>query len=57
MFYDIKPFKDATLCYVYALEVCDVLLGKPYMLKHHYVYMSRPLNVSVILKVKPYRIP
>jgi hypothetical protein len=28
--YGIKPFKYEILCGIYPLEVCDVLLGKPY---------------------------
>ena len=33
--YVIKPFKDEVLCDVAPLEVCDVLLGQPYMWKCH----------------------
>jgi hypothetical protein len=29
--YDIKPFNDEVLCDVNPLEVCDVLLGQPYL--------------------------
>jgi hypothetical protein len=29
--YDIHPFKDEVLCDVAPLDVCDVLLGQPYM--------------------------
>jgi hypothetical protein len=29
--YDIQPFKDEVLCDVSPLDVCDVLLGQPYM--------------------------
>ena len=29
--YDIKPFNDDVLCDVSPLEVCDVLLGQPYL--------------------------
>jgi hypothetical protein len=29
--YGIKPFKDEVLCDVDPLEVCDVLLGQPYL--------------------------
>jgi len=29
--YDIKPFKDKVLCDIFPLEVCDVLLGQPYL--------------------------
>jgi hypothetical protein len=31
--YDIKPFKDEVLCDISPLEVCDVLLGQPYLWK------------------------
>ena len=39
------------------LEVCDVLLGQPYMWKHHVVYESRPRSVIITLGVQLYRIP
>jgi hypothetical protein len=29
--YNIKPFKDEVLCDVAPLEVCDVILGQPYL--------------------------
>jgi hypothetical protein len=29
--YNIKPFKDKVLCDIAPLEVCDVLLGQPYL--------------------------
>jgi hypothetical protein len=35
--YDIKPFKDEVLYDISSLEVCDVLLGQPYLWKHHVV--------------------
>ena len=38
--YAIKPFKDEVLCDIDPLEVYDVLLGQPYMLKRHAVYES-----------------
>ena len=38
------------------LEVCGVILGQPYMWKHHAVYESRPRNVIVTLRGKLYRI-
>ena len=38
--YGIKPFKDEVLCDVAPLEVCDVLLGQPYMWKRHSIYES-----------------
>jgi hypothetical protein len=31
--YNIKPFKDEVLCDVAPLEVCNVLLGQPYLWK------------------------
>jgi hypothetical protein len=31
--YDIKNFKDEVLCDIAPLEVCDVILGKPYFWK------------------------
>jgi hypothetical protein len=53
----INPFKDELLCDVSPLEVCNVLLGQPYLWKHHVVYESRPHNVIITLKNKLYRIP
>ena len=47
--YAIKPFKDEVLCDVAPLEVCDVLLGQPYMWKRHAVYESRPRGVIITL--------
>jgi hypothetical protein len=55
--YDIKPFKDEVLCDVSPLEVCDVLLGQPYLWKCHVVYESRPRSVIITLNRKLYRIP
>jgi hypothetical protein len=55
--YDIQPFKDEVLCDVDPLDVCDVLLGQPYMWKHHVVYESRPRSVIVSLGGHLYRIP
>jgi hypothetical protein len=55
--YDIKPFKDEVLCDVAPLEVCDVLLGQPYLWKCHVVYESRPHSVIITLDRKLYRIP
>jgi hypothetical protein len=46
--YDIQPFKDEVLCDVSPLDVCDVLLGQPYMWKCHVIYESRPV-VSLLL--------
>jgi hypothetical protein len=55
--YDIKPFKDEVLCDISPLEVCDVLLGQPYLWKHHVVYESRPHSVIITLGRQLYRIP
>jgi hypothetical protein len=44
------------VCDVSPLEVCDVLLGKPYMLKHHTIYESRPCNVIITLGGHLYRV-
>ena len=55
--YDIKPFKDEVLCDIAPLEVCDVLLGKPYLWKRHVVYESKPRSVIITLGRQLYRIP
>jgi len=47
--YDINPFKDEVLCDVSPLEVCDVLLGQPYLWKCHAIYESRPHSVIITL--------
>jgi hypothetical protein len=54
--YDIKPFKDEVLCDLAPLEVCDVLLGQPYLWKRHAVYKSRPRSVNITLGIQLYRI-
>jgi hypothetical protein len=55
--YDIKPFKDEVLCDVSPLEICNFILGQPYLWKHHVVYESRPHSVIINLNKKLYRIP
>jgi hypothetical protein len=55
--YSIQPFKDEVLCDVAPLDVCDVLLGQPYMWKHHAIYESRPHSVIITLGGHLYRIP
>ena len=45
--YAIKPLKDEVLCDISPLEVYDVLLGQPYMWKHHAAYESRPRSVII----------
>jgi hypothetical protein len=57
MSYDIKPFKDEVFCDVSPLEVCDVLLGQPYLWKFHVIYESRSRSVIITLDRKLYRIP
>jgi hypothetical protein len=55
--YGIQPFKDEVICDVAPLDVCDVLLGQPYMWKHHAIYESRPRSVIITLGGHLYRIP
>jgi hypothetical protein len=55
--YGIQPFKDEVLCDVSPLDVCDVLLGQPYMWKRHAIYESRPRSVIITLGGHLYRIP
>jgi hypothetical protein len=56
--YNIKPnFKDEVLCDVVTPKVCDVLLGQPYMWKHHAIYGSRPCSVIVTMGCHLYMIP
>jgi hypothetical protein len=57
MFYDIKPFKDEIFYDFSPLEVCNVILGQPYLWKFHVVYDSRPSSVIITLDRKLYRIP
>jgi hypothetical protein len=54
--YDINPFKDEVLCDISPLEVCDVLLGQPYLWKRHVVYESRPRSVIITLGRQLYNI-
>ena len=37
--YSIKPFTNEVLCDISPLDVCDVLLGQPYLWKRHAVYV------------------
>jgi hypothetical protein len=55
--YDIHCFKDEVLCDVSPLDVCDILLGQPYMWKCHAIYESRPRSVIISLGGPLYRIP
>ena len=54
--YGINPFKDEVLCDAAPLEVCDVLLGQPYMWKCHAIYESWPHSVIINLGGQLYRI-
>jgi hypothetical protein len=54
---NINTFKVEVLCDVAPLEVCDVILGQPYLWKFHVLYESRPRNVIITLNKKLYRIP
>jgi hypothetical protein len=54
--YGIKPFKDEVLCDLSPLEVCDFLLGQPYLWKCHVVYDSRLRSAIITLNRKLYRI-
>jgi hypothetical protein len=54
--YDINPFKDEALCDISPLEVCEVILGQPYLWKQHVVYESRPRSVIITLVRQLYRI-
>jgi hypothetical protein len=55
--YNMKPLKHEILCDIYPLEVFDVILGQPYLWKHHVVYDSRPRSVMITLGIKLYKIP
>eukprot|EP00253_Pinus_taeda_P033443 PITA_33443 len=55
--YSIKPFTNEVLCDVTPLDVCDVLLGQPYLWRRHVVYESRPHAVIISLNNSLYRIP
>jgi hypothetical protein len=57
MSYGINPFKDEVVCNISPLEVCDVLLEKPYMWKLHAIYESQPHSVIITLGVHLYRVP
>jgi hypothetical protein len=53
----IKPFKDKVLCDISPLEVCDVILGQPYLWNRHVVYESIPRIFIITLGRQLYRIP
>ena len=45
------------MCDVSPLDVCDVVLGQPYMWKRHVVYESRICSVIITMGGKLFRIP
>ena len=47
---------DEVLCEIAPLEVCDVLLGQPYLWKRHAIYESRPHAIIVTFGHKLYKI-
>jgi hypothetical protein len=51
-----QNFQSEVLCDISPLEVCDVLLGQPYLWKHHVVYESRSRSVIITLGKQLYRI-
>jgi hypothetical protein len=55
--YGINSLKDEVVCDISPLEVHDVILGQPFMRKHHAIYESRPHNVIFNLRVHVYRVP
>ena len=55
--YIIKPFTNEVLCDVGTLDVCDVLLGQPYLWKQPVVYESKARAIIVTLGNKLYRMP
>jgi len=54
--YSIKPFTYEVLCGISPLDVCDVLLGQPYLWKRHVMYESMTHVVIVTLGNKLYKI-
>jgi hypothetical protein len=57
MSYGMKPFKDEVLCDVSSLEVCDFILGQPYMWKLHAIYDPQPRRVIVTPGGHLYKVP
>jgi len=52
-----QTFTDEVLCDVAPLDVCDVLLGQPYLWRRHAMYESRPHVVIITLCNSLYMIP
>jgi hypothetical protein len=55
--HNINPFKYEVLCDISPLEVCDVVLGQPYLWKRHTMYESRPCSVIITFGIQLYKIP
>eukprot|EP00253_Pinus_taeda_P031701 PITA_31701 len=51
--YNIKPFTDEVVCDIAPLEVCDVLLGKPYLWKRHAIKLISKTSKFVFLMIRP----
>jgi hypothetical protein len=54
--YIIKPFKYEVFYYVSPVEVCVVLLGKPYMWKNHVFHEFRPHSPIITWGHQLYRV-
>ena len=52
-----QTLQRRVLCDVSPLKFCDVLLGQPYLWKHHVVYESSPRSVIITLNRIPEAIP
>ena len=52
-----KTIKYEVLCDVSMFEFYDVVLGQPYIWKHHIVYESRHHSIIVTLGSRLYRVP
>lgn len=56
LLHNIKPFPNEVLCDVSLLEVCDLLLGQPYLWKQHTIHQSIPCYVIISSGTTLYRI-
>ena len=50
-----QSLQDEVLCDVSLVEVCDVLLGQPYMWRCHAIYESQPHSVILTLGDQLYK--
>jgi hypothetical protein len=55
--YGIHSFKDEVVCDFSPIDFYDIVLGQPYMWKHHVVYESLPHSVIITLGGHLYKIP